>query len=68
MVSENPVCLRGTRNATLVDVTTIDEEVKIVIEVPGISKDKIMITELKSKAKILKENTIALLKYHLKQI
>ncbi|MGB8937241.1 MAG: hypothetical protein WCC17_19295 [Candidatus Nitrosopolaris sp.] len=60
----------------LVDVSTTDKEVKVVVEMPGLSKDKIMVnvndgtleSEEESRAKILKGNTIALLKYHQKRI
>jgi HSP20 family protein len=56
----------------LVDVTTTDKEVKAVVEMPGVSKEKIKINAYDNTVEVKsddpQENTIVHLKYHQKQI
>jgi HSP20 family molecular chaperone IbpA len=55
----------------LVDVTTTDKEVRVVVEIPEISKDKIKINahdNTVEEAKLLRGNAIVRLKYQQKRI
>jgi HSP20 family protein len=46
----------------LVDVTTTEKEVKVVVEVPGVSKDKIKVNACDNKAEVKSEDPQR--KYH----
>ena len=54
------------------DITITDKEVKVAVEMPGVSKEDIKINAyngtVEVKPTISRENIMKLLKYHLKQI